>query len=189
MKGFPRFTAPFPARRLTILCSAIFQLVSGGSAWSQNQPIPEAGAAATGVSFFEANDRLLDTISPIDLGGERFARRLDFVRTMREPLGLVLSGGSARAFAHIGVLKALRREGRPPRLHRRQLHGSHRRHDVRGGVQPRQHRIPRLRRRHRQPDRPRPSLWPEASSTPTGSPHSSAPSSAMSTSRICPFPS
>jgi len=46
---------------------------------------------------------------PIYEGVEEFRARLDKVRKEegREPMGLVLCGGSARAFAHIGALKAL----------------------------------------------------------------------------------
>lgn len=46
---------------------------------------------------------------PIMEGVEEFQSKLDKIRIEenREPMGLVLSGGSARAFAHIGVLKSL----------------------------------------------------------------------------------
>ena len=46
---------------------------------------------------------------PIYQGVDEFQLRLDKVRSEenREPLGLVLCGGSARAYAHMGVLKAL----------------------------------------------------------------------------------
>lgn len=40
-------------------------------------------------------------------GEEEFLKRLELVKTEREPLGLVLSGGSARAYAHIGVLREM----------------------------------------------------------------------------------
>lgn len=54
------------------------------------------------------DDRLLLANTPIIYGEESFKARIE-ERTggTREPVGLVLSGGSARAFAHIGVLKYL----------------------------------------------------------------------------------
>lgn len=55
--------------------------------------------------------------TPIRLGTERIAERLDAVRAEgREPLALVLSGGSARAYAHIGVLRVLENAGIVPDL-------------------------------------------------------------------------
>lgn len=50
---------------------------------------------------------------PIYDGVEDFQARLDQIREEkgREPMGLVLCGGSARAFAHIGTLKALEDNG------------------------------------------------------------------------------
>jgi NTE family protein len=55
----------------------------------------------------EADDILLSDV-PISYGDELFRERI-LARTQgeRSPVGLVLSGGSARAFAHIGVLKYL----------------------------------------------------------------------------------
>ncbi len=46
---------------------------------------------------------------PVYEGTDYFEQRLEEIRTSqgREPLGLILCGGSARAFAHIGVLKAM----------------------------------------------------------------------------------
>ena len=53
---------------------------------------------------------------PLFIGGEAFNTKLEKIRTEenREPLGLILSGGSARAYAHIGVLKKLEEEGLVP---------------------------------------------------------------------------
>ncbi len=101
--GLPVVAAPLPAET--------------PAAASTEAPAPIAPAVdpgSGGKAFFTDNARILDTIEPIKLGGEAFARRLDSVRTAREPLGLVLSGGSARAFAHIGVLKALEEKGIRP---------------------------------------------------------------------------
>ena len=51
-------------------------------------------------------------IKPIDIGLDAFAVRIAAVRALgREPLGLVLGGGSARAYAHIGVLQVLEKAG------------------------------------------------------------------------------
>ena len=53
---------------------------------------------------------------PLFIGEKEFNTKLDKIRTeeKREPLGLILSGGSARAYAHIGVLKKLEEEGLVP---------------------------------------------------------------------------
>lgn len=50
---------------------------------------------------------------PIIYGEEAFLSRIAD-KTGREPVGLVLSGGSARAFAHLGVLKYLEEQGIVP---------------------------------------------------------------------------
>ena len=50
----------------------------------------------------------------------------------RPRIGLALSGGGARGFAHAGVLKVLGGARRPHRLHCRDQHGRHRRGTVRG---------------------------------------------------------
>ncbi|TAH57804.1 MAG: patatin, partial [Sphaerochaeta sp.] len=61
-----------------------------------------------------AKDLMLADL-PIWYGKERFVERIE-ERTggIREPIGLVLSGGSARAFAHIGVLRYLEEIGIVP---------------------------------------------------------------------------
>lgn len=53
----------------------------------------------------EPGDSLFSATKPIFLGEGRFRERI--ARDGREPLGILLSGGSARAYAHIGVLKRL----------------------------------------------------------------------------------
>ena len=61
-----------------------------------------------------SNDLLAATI-PIPYGEEHFRQRLlEQTGGERDPVGLVLSGGSARAFAHIGVLELLEEEGIVP---------------------------------------------------------------------------
>ena len=54
----------------------------------------------------QSNDVFLQS-TPIFIGEEEFTAKIDNVRVSREPLALVLSGGSARAYAHIGVLRQL----------------------------------------------------------------------------------
>lgn len=57
----------------------------------------------------------MDAPIPIIYGEEEFRQRiLERTGGTREPLGLVLSGGSARAFAHIGVLARLEESGIVP---------------------------------------------------------------------------
>ncbi len=62
-----------------------------------------------------ATDDLLVSDVPVSYGDASFrARILDRTKGERSPIGLVLSGGSARAFAHIGVLKYLEEQGIAP---------------------------------------------------------------------------
>jgi len=52
-------------------------------------------------------DPLFSATRPIFLGEQRFRERIARDETGGKPLGILLSGGSARAYAHIGVLKRL----------------------------------------------------------------------------------
>ncbi|NBK21506.1 MAG: patatin [Spirochaetia bacterium] len=62
-----------------------------------------------------ASAGILTADIPIMYGDEAFRARIaEKTGGLRSPLGLVLSGGSARAFAHIGVLKFLEEEGIVP---------------------------------------------------------------------------
>lgn len=72
-------------------------------------------AQPAGRGEAEIADSLLLAATPIVYGEETFLARIE-ARTggRREPVGLVLSGGSARAFAHIGVLKRLEEAGIVP---------------------------------------------------------------------------
>lgn len=65
---------------------------------------------------FPPDDTLRRIVDPIPLGIEAFEARLERIRAEegREPLGLVLAGGSARAFAHIGVIQELEAAGIRP---------------------------------------------------------------------------
>ncbi len=71
---------------------------------------------------FPEGDTLRNITEPVFLGKATFLQRLEEREgaqtpasatpdTLRAPLGLVLCGGSARAYAHIGVLKALENAG------------------------------------------------------------------------------
>ncbi len=58
---------------------------------------------------------LLLANEPIFYGEESFKQRIEEkTGSVREPVGVVLSGGSARAFAHIGVLEYLEEQGIVP---------------------------------------------------------------------------
>lgn len=59
-------------------------------------------------------DDLLLASTPVFVGRGAFERRVAERARGREPVGLVLSGGSARAFAHIGVLRRLEEAGIVP---------------------------------------------------------------------------
>lgn len=62
-----------------------------------------------------ADDTLLLADEPIIYGEESFIERInEKTGGEREPVGVVLSGGSARAFAHIGVLQYLEEQGIVP---------------------------------------------------------------------------
>ncbi|MBN2858642.1 MAG: patatin-like phospholipase family protein [Sphaerochaetaceae bacterium] len=70
------------------------------------------------LSAVQANSNsssdLLDAVVPFEYGIERFEQRIAASRQGEEPVGLLLSGGSARAFAHIGVIKAFEELGITP---------------------------------------------------------------------------
>ena len=75
-----------------------------------------SGARAQSLdAAFPPNDIFRMIAEPIRVGSEGFSSRLDKIRAEgREPLGLVLAGGSARAYAHIGVLQELEKAGIRP---------------------------------------------------------------------------
>jgi NTE family protein len=80
-----------------VIAMLVMAVQAGEPAWSQQ------------------TDPLLLASTPIIHGEAGFQQRI-LARTkgLREPVGLVLSGGSARAFAHIGVLKRLEEAGIVP---------------------------------------------------------------------------
>lgn len=62
-----------------------------------------------------APDDIIVADIPISYGDEAFrARILERTKGERDPIGVVLTGGSARAFAHLGVLKYLEEQGIEP---------------------------------------------------------------------------
>lgn len=71
--------------------------------------------ASPGAAEARLSGELLLATSPVTYGEEAFLARIA-QRTggSRAPIGLVLSGGSARAFAHIGVLRRLEELGVVP---------------------------------------------------------------------------
>ena len=80
-------------------------VLAGGIAWSVEAP----------VEVLNNSNDLLAAGMPIQYGDAQFRQRiLDRTQGEREPIGLVLSGGSARAFAHIGVLRFLEELGIVP---------------------------------------------------------------------------
>lgn len=70
----------------------------------------------SGVLLFSNEaDTIFNMDIPVVYGEEKFIQRIESLTGgTREPVGLVLSGGSARAFAHIGVLKYLEEVGIVP---------------------------------------------------------------------------
>lgn len=71
--------------------------------------------AAPAVPALENEDPLLLTDQAIYIGEADFISRIEQpISGREEPLGLLLSGGSARAFAHIGVLQRLEEAGYVP---------------------------------------------------------------------------
>ena len=82
-------------KNLLLLLSVILLAAVSNPCFSQSSLDPDS-------------ELVLQTV-PIYEGVEEFQAKLDRIRQEegREPLGLVLCGGSARAFCHVGVLKAL----------------------------------------------------------------------------------
>ena len=66
------------------------------------------------LSASDWGDPLFLADEPIVYGHDRFTSRISELSEHRAPLGLVLSGGSARAFSHIGVLEYLESIGIVP---------------------------------------------------------------------------
>ena len=74
-----------------------------------------ASPAGSLDAVFPEGDTFRVIADPVAIGIGLFSSRLDKIRAEgREPLGLVLAGGSARAYAHIGVLEVLEEAGIRP---------------------------------------------------------------------------
>ena len=87
-----------------LVCLVFFQTAVLSAQISQDLPLNNS------------NDLLASTV-PILYGEASFRTRiLQRTEGKREPVALVLSGGSARAFAHIGVLRYLEEQGIVPDL-------------------------------------------------------------------------
>ena len=67
-------------------------------------------AFSEAFDYTTLNGDLYLTDQPVYYGEENFRKRINCHETGEKPLGLVFSGGAARAFAHIGVLKKLEAE-------------------------------------------------------------------------------
>jgi NTE family protein len=88
---------------------------------AQQNPSPTQPFPSTFDTEFPKGDALRNITEPVFLGKTTFLQRLGeggriqqsspTPAPQRPPLGLVLCGGSARAYAHIGVLKALEKAG------------------------------------------------------------------------------
>ncbi len=63
-------------------------------------------------TVFPPEDPLRRVVEPVQIGMEAFSSKMEAVKALgREPLGLVLAGGSARAYAYIGMLEVLEERG------------------------------------------------------------------------------
>jgi NTE family protein len=96
--------------------AAAFALAFLASIRAQDAPGPApADASADPAKIedtFPLGGAMRSVLDPIDIGLEAFASRIRAIKAEgREPLGLVLAGGSARAYAHIGVLQVLEEAG------------------------------------------------------------------------------
>ena len=79
-----------------------------------SETVAQESSAQTEVSLQDESALLLAD-EPIIYGEESFIQRIEEkTGGNREPVGVVLSGGSARAFAHIGVLQYLEEQGIVP---------------------------------------------------------------------------
>ena len=66
-------------------------------------------------SVFPPNDPLRSVVEPLQVGMEAFSGKIQAIKAQgREPLGLVLAGGSARAYSYIGMLEVLESRGIMP---------------------------------------------------------------------------
>lgn len=108
--------------RIAVLLGSACAAILPWPVFAQQQPSPPQTLNDIFDLEFPENDPLRKITEPIFLGETNFLQRMEEkTRTQtdpgsiaippRAPLGLVLCGGSARAYAHIGVLKALEQAG------------------------------------------------------------------------------
>lgn len=94
-----------------LLAGALFASEADEIAVAGETAHAEVAVSGDGLS---ADDLLLADV-PVLYGEENFRQRiLERTKGEREPVGLVLTGGSARAFAHLGVLKYMEEHGIEP---------------------------------------------------------------------------
>jgi NTE family protein len=108
------YTQKMHAKNSSVLTSVFLLVLCLGVVMAQ--PVVAQGTGSVLPDrVFPDNDVFRQVTEPIRIGTEKFAMRLEKIRASgREPVGLVLTGGSARAYAHIGVLEALEAEGIRP---------------------------------------------------------------------------
>ncbi len=95
--------------RLPLCILALFLFVGGAAS---QEGSPRTGSGGNVALAFPVDDPFRVIVDSERIGVDAFEKRVEAVRAQgREPLGLVLAGGSARAYAHIGVLSALEELG------------------------------------------------------------------------------
>lgn len=113
--------------RVTNFCRAAMtgalMLALAGYPAPAAEPAPPPVAGETSASIqagafnevFPPGDPLRLILEPVFIGEHSFRQRLsERTGDARQPLGLVLCGGSARAYAHVGVLNELEKRGIHP---------------------------------------------------------------------------
>ncbi len=76
---------------------------------------PAFALTESDTTVLNNSNELLHSVIPVEYGRSSFVSRInDRTQGKREPVGLLLSGGSARAFAHIGVIRYLEEKGITP---------------------------------------------------------------------------
>ena len=98
--------------RLPAILLALSLLLA--KAVSQETNVPDKTTGNVTLAFPE-NDPFRIIVDPLKFGIVGFEKRIAAIKAQgREPVGLVLAGGSARAYAHIGVLAGLEELGIRP---------------------------------------------------------------------------
>jgi predicted acylesterase/phospholipase RssA len=93
------------------LLTCLFLQLAQAPAQGRPDTVPRAASA---FDFYDDANPMLSVTRPLERGIESFESRARALSGGEEPFGIVLSGGSARAFAHIGVLRALEGAGIHP---------------------------------------------------------------------------